>query len=257
MVRKNVIKVSILTFILIVIVLYIITKMNTNISPIFDSNLLYKESTFELDFDSLEDKKMTIADGWSNEGQFDCTWEKDNVIFGDSVMSLYINDGNEEGEYTGGEYSSDNIFGYGDYEIIMKPIKNDGVVSSFFVYTGSSNNTQWDEIDIEFLGKDTTKVQFNYYTNGIGKHEYIYDLGFDSSEEFHKYEFKWRANSIRWYVDGKLAHIAFKNIPHTPGKIMMNVWPGIGVDDWLKPYDGTTPLKAEYEYMYYYSMMKI
>lgn len=40
-----------------------------------------------------------------------------------------------------------------------------------------------DEIDVEVLGKDTTKVQFNYYTNGTGNHEYLYDLGFDASED--------------------------------------------------------------------------
>ena len=63
--------------------------------------------------------------------------------------------------------------------MIMKPIKNDGVVSSFFTYTGPSDGTRWDEIDIEFLGKNTTQVQFNYYTNGVGNHEYLYNLGFD------------------------------------------------------------------------------
>lgn len=67
----------------------------------------------------------------------------------------------------------------------MQPISNPGVVSSFFTYTGPSDNNPWDEIDIEFLGKDTTKVQFNYYTNGVGGHEFLYDLGFDASESYH------------------------------------------------------------------------
>ena len=35
----------------------------------------------------------------------------------------------------------------------------------------SEIEARWDEIDIEFLGKDTPKVQFNYYTNGQGNHE--------------------------------------------------------------------------------------
>ena len=30
---------------------------------------------------------------------------------------------------------------------------------------------------------------------------------------------------------------------------MMNLWPGIGVDDWLEPFNGRTPLTAEYEYV--------
>jgi len=33
---------------------------------------------------------------------------------------------------------------------------------------------------------------------------------------------------------------------------MMNLWPGIGVDEWLGRYDGRTPLQAEYEYVKYY-----
>ena len=42
----------------------------------------------------------------------------------------------------------------------------------------------------------------------------------------------------------------------TPGKIMMNVWPGIGVNDWLKPFDGTTPLTASYEWVTYQKASK-
>lgn len=67
-----------------------------------------------------------------------------------------------------GEYRSTNNYGYGLYEVSMKPAKNTGIVSSFFTYTGPAHGTQWDEIDIEFLGKDTTKVQFNYFMNGVG-----------------------------------------------------------------------------------------
>ena len=31
---------------------------------------------------------------------------------------------------------------------------------------------------------------------------------------------------------------ATEDIPSVPGKIMMNLWPGTGVDDWLNAYDG-------------------
>ncbi len=37
---------------------------------------------------------------------------------------------------------------------------------------------------------------------------------------------------------------------------MMNVWPGIGVNDWLKPFDGKTPLTASYEWVTYQSTAK-
>lgn len=194
--------------------------------------------------------KFECSDGWTNGSMFNCTWRKSNVIFSDGSMKLKIDlDGNGEGKipYSGAEFRSKDFYGYGMYEVVMKPIKNDGVVSSFFTYTGPTDNNPWDEIDIEFLGKDTTKVQFNYYTDGKGNHEYMYDLGFDASEDFHTYGFDWQEGKITWYVDGKSVYSAEKNIPTTPGKIMMNVWPGTGVDGWLKAYDGTTPLTAEYK----------
>ena len=44
-------------------------------------------------------------------------------------------------------------------------------------------------------------------------------------------------------------YTATENIPQTPGKIMMNTWPGVGVDDWLNHFAGTTPLTAESDLM--------
>ena len=87
----------------------------------------------------------------------------------------------------------------------MKAANCSGVISSFFTYT---NQPVWDEIDIEFLGKDMTRVQFNYYTNGVGGHEFYFDLGFDASEDFHEYAFDWQRDSITWYIDGKAVYRA-------------------------------------------------
>lgn len=203
-------------------------------------------------YEAVSDK-WEASDGWSNGSMFDCTWRKENCVFGDTMQLKIDNDPKSSGNilYSGGEFRSKDFYSFGYYETEMKPIKNDGVVSSFFTYTGPSDNNPWDEIDIEFLGKDTTKVQFNYFTDGKGNHEYLYDLGFDATEEFHKYGFEWKTDSITWYVDGEAVYTATENIPQTSGKIMMNAWPGTGVDSWLKKYDGTVPLTAEYRYVIY------
>ena len=209
------------------------------------------ESSVLADFNGTYDdvsEKFEFSDGWSNGSMFNCTWRKDNGSISDGSMKLTIDkDLLDKPPYSGAEFRSRDFYGYGMYEVVMKPIKNDGVVSSFFTYTGPSDNNPWDEIDIEFLGKDTTKVQFNYFTNGKGNHEYVYDLGFDASEEFHSYGFKWAKDSITWYVDGEEVYTAAENIPSTPSKIMMNVWNGIGVDGWLGAYDGTAPITAQYK----------
>jgi len=215
-----------------------------------DMNTEGKSNVLEVDLQEHDPKLFEIANGWSNGQMFDCTWREANITFENGIMKLRIDDDGENAspKWSGAEYRSRNFYHYGLFEVRMKPIKNDGVVSSFFIYTGPSDNNPWDEIDIEFLGKDTTKIQFNYFTNGQGNHEFVYDLGFDASEEFHTYAFEWLPDSITWYVDGQPVHTATENIPVTPGKVMMNVWPGIGVDEWLNPFDGNVPLTAEYDW---------
>ncbi|MBQ8613864.1 MAG: glycoside hydrolase family 16 protein [Ruminiclostridium sp.] len=193
------------------------------------------------------------ADGWCNGSMFNVTWRKKNITFNDEKMQLIIdNDATPKDgvPYSGGEFRSTDFYGYGRYEVSMKAIKNDGVVSSFFTYTGPSDNNPWDEIDIEILGRDTTKVQFNYFTDSQGNHEYMHDLGFDAAEDFHTYAFEWHKDKIIWYVDGTEVYRATENIPVTESKIMMNAWCGKGVDGWLNAFDDTAvPLTAEYEWI--------
>ncbi len=193
------------------------------------------------------------ADGWTNGSMFNVTWRKKNVTFNDGRMQLIIDKDVTPQlgiPYSGGEFRSREFYGYGRYEVSMKPIKNDGVVSSFFTYTGPTDNNPWDEIDIEFLGKDTTIVQFNYFTDSRGGHEYIHQLGFDAAEDFHTYAFEWHQDKIVWFVDGVEVYSATESIPVTEGKIMMNAWCGSGVDGWLNAFvDTEIPLTAEYEWV--------
>lgn len=242
-------------------------EFNVAIETNTDTPKITPEASINIDEDKVSlvadlqkgsSEYFECSDGWSNGSVFDCTWRSSNCVFDNGLLNLYIDKdvAGSTTDYSGAEYRSKTNYGYGYYEVVMKPIKNDGVVSSFFTYTGPSENNPWDEIDIEFLGKDTTKVQFNYYTDGKGGNEYIYDLGFDAANELHTYGFEWQEEYIAWYVDGKLVYTAYENIPTTPGKIMANVWPGIGVDEWLKAFDGTTPLHAEYQKITYTQLDK-
>lgn len=208
-----------------------------------------------VDFTQDVSKEFYPSDGWTNGDPFNCFWRKENCIIEDHLLKLRIDRSSPEpgmSFYYGGEYRSDAFFGYGRFEVSMKAIQNDGVVSSFFTYTGPSDQNPWDEIDIEFLGKDTSKVQFNYYTNGVGGHEKLYDLGFDASKDFHTYGFEWHKEKIVWLVDGKAVYTATEQLPVTPAKLMMNAWCGKGVDGWLNPFDDSNlPLTAEYQWFAY------
>lgn len=198
-----------------------------------------------------------IADGWSNGDMFNATWRASQVNFGGGRMRLTL-DWDSHGSnppYQSGEYRTHGFYHYGLYEVRMRAARGDGVVSSFFTYTGPSDDQPWDEIDIEFLGKNTTQMQTNYYTNGVGGKEVMIDLGFDAADSFNNYAFEWLPDRINWYVNGQLVHTENGSkgpIPSHESKIMVNLWPGIGVDEWLNPFNNSNlPITAEYEWIRY------
>jgi len=208
--------------------------------------------TFVENFNDFNKVNWQKSDGWTNGSMFNCGWLASHVGFSGGIMTLTLDNTPSSGKkYSSGEYRTNNHYSYGKFEVRMKAAANPGIVSSFFTYTGPSEGKPHDEIDIEFLGKNTRKVQLNYFKADVGGHEKVIDLGFDASKEFHVYGFLWEPDKITWYVDGKIVNVATTDIPTVPGKIMMNLWPGIGVDDWLGAYDGTVPLHASYDWVRY------
>jgi endo-1,3-1,4-beta-glycanase ExoK len=212
-------------------------------------------NTFVDDFTSFNTSRWQKSDGWTNGGMFNCGWRADHIDFTGGVMSLTLDNatcktGCAGKPYASGELRSVDVYGYGRFETRMKPARGSGIISSFFVYNPSPD----DEIDIEILGKDTTKMQTNYFGNGVGGHETMINLGFDASLNYHNYAFVWSRGLIQWYVDGVLVHSengSHGTLPVMPGKIMANLWAGIGVNSWIGPYSYAGPLYADYESIQY------
>ena len=198
--------------------------------------------------------KLQISNGYPNNAPFGCFWSSNCVQLKNERLYMSVAKGTNYGrgrlyEYVGAECRTWAYYSYGFYSVSMKAAKCSGVISSFFTFT---NQGGWDEIDIEFLGKDTTGIQVNYYTNGVGGHEFWYELGFDGAEDFHEYAFLWLPDSITWYVDGKAIYRATEDIPTRQTQIMMNVWNCEGVDEWSGKFDPTAlPATAEYKWIGY------
>lgn len=207
-----------------------------------------EESEKIVDFSKGGSSAFHWADGYTNGGNFNCYWRKSNASIENGVMSMTLS--GKDNAYYGAEYRSRGTYSYGFYAVKMKAAKCSGVISSFFTYT---NKPVWDEIDIEFLGKDTTKIQFNYFTKGsdVG-HTFLFELGYDASESFHEYAFDWQPESITWYVDGTAVYRATENIPSHAMQLMANVWNCRGADEWSGKFDASPlPVTAEYEWFAY------
>lgn len=136
--------------------------------------------------------------------------------------------------FTSAAVCSRSYYLHGRFAAEVKPASVPGLITGVFLHRNSPRQ----EIDIEFLGKDPTKMLVNvYYNPGAEgtKLEYGYrgtpalvDLGFDASEEFHRYEIEWSATAIRWRVDGQMVHERVNwnptPIPHLPLQFNVNLW---------------------------------
>jgi hypothetical protein len=131
--------------------------------------------------------------------------------------------------YSAAEMQSRKKYSYGRYEAIIQPASGSGLVTAFFTYTGPWFGDPHDEIDIEFLGKDLTKVHFNYFRNGKSIQPATFDLPFDAGEAPHLYAFDWRPDGITWYIDGVPFYATVPDDPAIPvsaGKVMFSAWTG-------------------------------
>ena len=219
-----------------------------------------------VDFTQGESDLFVASNGWTNGYPFNSQWSSEHATYNEDGLKLTIGN-NPNGsaetytEYFGGEVKSQASFGYGDYTVCMKPSKLSGTASAFFVYTGPSdldengNPNPWDEIDIEFTALDTTRVQFNYFVDGVGEHEKWYDLGFDAAEEFHEYGFRWTEDYIVWFVDGKPVYKVYADadnpMPSTESHIIMNCWRGDKeeLEGWMGEFVEPNGEGAQYKYV--------
>ncbi|MEN0060339.1 MAG: family 16 glycosylhydrolase [Bdellovibrio sp.] len=159
-----------------------------------------------------------------------------------------------DGRFFGG--TGNRNFHYGRFEVRLKMTKAPGTVASFFLY----RSDPWQEIDIEFLGRDTRTIQFNVFYNdgpeGTEKNEPIMfpirlSLPFDAADDFHTYAFEWGDGEIRWYIDGQLFHTRKDpaTTPNLPMTLRMNYWATCdSASDWAGKFNpGSLPLSVQYK----------
>lgn len=224
-------------------------------------------SSFIDQLDVYDTGAWSKADRWTNGSPFDNAWRADHVTHATGTMTIQLDNKAFLGKlYSSGEYRTKGFYGYGCYEARFRPIKRAGVVTSFFTFAGpydNGGNGRHNEIDIEFVGKDTTSVQFNFWTNDDAytqRNEHTHVLLFDAAAAPHNYGFRWTSSGIEWFVDGNLVYSAeSKSLNPTPNaseslhKIMMNAWPvDSTASDWagVFVYPGS-PLQAKYEWVRY------
>jgi len=193
-------------------------------------------------------KDWWVADFAIQRPSFWTKWSKGNVKVDDTGLKLSFGPAPKPvQEETGKKFISGQVqrvgwFSYGRYEVVMRPAKGHGLISSFFTYTGPHFKDNHDEIDIEFLGKDTSQLHLTRFDDGKRlEAPYKIDLGVDAFEKARLYGFEWHPDRIIWFVgDRVVAEVTSDqaSIPASPGKIHFDLWGGAkGQRNW----SGTVP----------------
>ncbi|KAK4748453.1 hypothetical protein SAY87_015039 [Trapa incisa] len=155
----------------------------------------------------------------------------------------------------GARWRTTTRFQYGTFSAKIKCPGGNTSGLNFNIYLSSlEGDKSQDEIDFEFLGKDLTTVQTNYYTTGTGNREQIHDLGFNGSDGFHEYVIKWDKEFMEWLIDGKVVRREERkhgeSFPDKPMFLYASVWDASYIDEarWTGPYHGTdAPYVCEYK----------
>ncbi|MFT3731419.1 MAG: family 16 glycosylhydrolase [Hyphomicrobium sp.] len=193
-------------------------------------------------FDRLSRSFWYVADGWANGDWQACTFSDNNVAIADGALSVELKAQKlKDRDYSCASVQSTQVFGYGTYEARMQSAAASGTVSAFFAYAGGPPlNQPGDEIDFEVLGRDTNKVQLNYFVDAKPQGPQLVDVGSDSSKGMNDYAFEWAPNALRWYINGKLVREVIKsdNMPFPTHKmrIFLMIWNSMTLTDWLGPF---------------------
>jgi len=178
----------------------------------------------------LTDNVFRASDHGNANTFYGGDWIPQNIAARDGGAFLEVRRQPRSGmPYTAAEMQSGQKYQYGRYEAILQPAQGSGLVTAFFTYTGPWFGDPHDEIDIEFLGSDTTKVHFNYFRKGKSIKPASFDLPFDAGERPHLYAFEWRPDSVTWFVDDVPYYATEAGDPGVPvsaGKVMFSVWTG-------------------------------
>ncbi len=136
--------------------------------------------------------------------------------------------------YASGAIASARRYLYGRFSAGLRASSAEGTVTGVFLHRSSPRQ----EIDIEILGRDPTRMLTNVYFNpgcegdrleyGYRGTPAVVDLGFDASAEVHLYEIEWCRDVIRWIVDGRVRHVRHvwdpTPVPHRPMEFDVNLW---------------------------------
>ncbi|KJZ75350.1 hypothetical protein HIM_05276 [Hirsutella minnesotensis 3608] len=129
-------------------------------------------------------------------------------------------------EKQGPTIETDKYMFFGRVDVTLQSAPTQGLITSIVLESDAL-----DEIDWEWIGSETTKVQTNYFRHGA---DGTWDRGgvhtvSNPASSFHKYSIEWTKEKLEWFIDDKsirsLSYADAKGkFPQTPMKVKLGTW---------------------------------
>jgi endo-1,3-1,4-beta-glycanase ExoK len=172
--------------------------------------------------------------------------------------------------FRGVELRSIRTITYGKLEARVRFARGSGVISGLVTIYTPWPADDWNEIDIEHLGKTADSVQLNCQvyegppttppvTQSVTptRYEQITPLGFDAQAEFHTYSIEWTPTDVRFMADGVLLRTWSSQIARMklPQNVLFTVWASSAAS-WAGPIQpDTAPTRAEIDWIKVYDWL--
>ena len=204
------------------------------------------------------------------------TWDSNLAVFstantsfanGIASLSLTPEPTDTAKPYRGVEMRSRDTVTYGKVESRIRFAKGSGVISSLVLIYTPWPADDWNELDIEFLGRYTDRTQFNVmvYTGppttppvaqSVTPTQFpqLTALDFDPAADFHVYGIEWTPTEARFTVDGvvKWTWSAMIDRLKLPQNILLTIWASSAAA-WAGPIGAdTAPTTADYDWIKVY-----
>jgi endo-1,3-1,4-beta-glycanase ExoK len=199
-----------------------------------------------------------------NEAQF--TPGNASVGSGILTMKLTAAPSGSAKPYLGVEMRSRKTLTYGKLSARMRFAAGSGVVSGLVTFYTPFPNCDWNEIDIEHLGKSSNSSQLNsmVYLGAVNPNcstsvtptqdPLLVDLGLNAETAFHEYDIEWTPASVKYFVDGLLLRTWVQNISllSRPQNILLTIWASSAAD-WAGPINaGSAPTSSQVDWIKVY-----
>jgi endo-1,3-1,4-beta-glycanase ExoK len=224
------------------------------------------ELVWQDDFDTFDASRWQLmTHSWdTNLAQF--STQNVSVENGIAALRLTAEPADPGKPFRGVEMRSLETITYGKVEARIRLARGSGVVSSLVLIYTPWPADDWNELDIEYLGRYSDRVQLNSMvylgpptappvTESVSPTQYpqLATLDFDPSADFHVYAMEWTATEARFSVDGQMLHRWNAEIGRLklPMNILLTIWASSAAD-WAGAIDPGTTAAAEYDWLKVY-----